>query len=166
MTTTKWSAEPWLTKLEAIIRKVGSLRNLARLMEEDDPGKLSRWRNYGLLPSPADQVTLAAVSGEDVEEIRHLVWLAEGARDSAREERRIRPSMGAAASPVVPSAKSPPVGATRSRRPKRLGRKLAALAFWLGVGAAPAHAHQEWSTFSIGYVLSDMIRRRGWAYAG
>lgn len=126
----------WKTKLEQLIAEAGSLRELARRMQLEDPAKISRWRLYGLLPSPSDQVKLAMATHTSLEEIKSLVWNAEAEREQARE-RRFRPTSGGRRLVGLPP-KSTPAAPRRIRRARKaMGAMLMALLPW---GWAPAHA--------------------------
>lgn len=143
----------WIAWLEALIqRHDGRVRDLA-IAAGIAENKISRWRYGSLLPSPGDQIKLAAVSGSSLEAIMKLVWDADHERDQEREARhrplpptgRTRPVSPALESkPATPSLgpRVRPKPETASDKTKRK-RRLAMLA-GVGIGlAALAPTHVE-----------------------
>lgn len=156
----------WIAWLEALIqRHDGRVRDLA-IAAGIAENKISRWRYGSLLPSPGDQIKLAAVSGSSLEAIMKLVWDADHERDQEREARhRPLPPTGRVhpASPALESKPATPSVGPRARpKPESVAdkakrrRRLAMLA-GLGIGLAAFAPAQVEAGLPSGILLS---RRR------
>lgn len=81
--------ETWMTWIEALIQRFDRSVRALGLASGIAENKISRWRYGHNLPTPADQMKLATVSGESLESIAKMVWDASLERDT----RRRRPGM-------------------------------------------------------------------------